>query len=268
MLLLVAVILMGVPLGNLVYKAGIHVIDVDGLRQRTWSGSKAMTLTCKAPWHFRTELGWTLLLTQSASLTALVIAVPLAWTSRMRRWASVLAGIMVTFSIAVSGPILGVAVIELFHISDAALLEYVYSNTIIAPCLVLVGKCFPIVMLVVWVGIRSIDRETLLAAKLQGANSWGQLFYVVGPWKWPVLVGAWLLGVAAAMGELSGSILTVPPGVTTIAIRTFGLLHYGVEDRLAALCLASIFMVGVLLIVSWFVFRWSVESKERTASTA
>ena len=48
----------------------------------------------------------------------------------------------------------------------------------------------------------------------------------------------WLLSLVLATGEVAGTLLVAPPGVTTLAVRVFSLLHYGAEDRVAALCLA------------------------------
>ena len=53
-------------------------------------------------------------------------------------------------------------------------------------------------------------------------------------------VCAWLVCVAFAMGEVSASILVVPPGMSTLSQRIFNLVHYGVEDRLAGICLSSL----------------------------
>ena len=46
------------------------------------------------------------------------------------------------------------------------------------------------------------------------------------------------MALVLAMGELSASLLVLPPGVTTISVRIFQLLHYGVDDRVAALALS------------------------------
>lgn len=40
-----------------------------------------------------------------------------------------------------------------------------------------------------------------------------------------------------AFGDLSSYLLVQPPGVTTIAMRMFDLLHYGTKNREAALAL-------------------------------
>ena len=75
---------------------------------------------------------------------------------------------------------------------------------------------------------------------------------VVLPNRWVAVLCAWFVAVSLAAGELTTSILLVPPGVNTLAIRIFGLVHYGVEDRLAALCLwSTAFFVVLTAAVAW-----------------
>ena len=54
----------------------------------------------------------------------------------------------------------------------------------------------------------------------------------------------WLVVFALSMGELSATALVVPPGTPPLSVRLLTLLHYGVEDRVAAICLA-------MTIASW-----------------
>jgi iron(III) transport system permease protein len=58
------------------------------------------------------------------------------------------------------------------------------------------------------------------------------------------LVAAWFVALALASGELSASILVVPPGVSTVSIRVFGLLHAGVGNQAAALCLTNLVILS------------------------
>lgn len=66
----------------------------------------------------------------------------------------------------------------------------------------------------------------------------GVLWRVALPWKCSATLAAWLLAAVVAIGDLSASILTVPPGVPLLSVRIFTLLHYGVEDQVAGICLA------------------------------
>jgi ABC-type Fe3+ transport system permease subunit len=54
------------------------------------------------------------------------------------------------------------------------------------------------------------------------------------------MVWIWLVLLGLAVGDLSATILAVPPGVTTVAIGIFNLVHYGVKDELAGLSLATV----------------------------
>ena len=69
--------------------------------------------------------------------------------------------------------------------------------------------------------------------------------------------------MALSIAELSASILVVPPGVTTLAIRIFNLMHYGVEDRLGGLCLFTILLFVVL---TWLAERtWNRLDRDEQA---
>jgi iron(III) transport system permease protein len=50
-----------------------------------------------------------------------------------------------------------------------------------------------------------------------------------------------------SLGELGASLLTVPPGVSTLPLRMFNLLHYGASAEVASLALVTIGIIVVLL---------------------
>ena len=61
--------------------------------------------------------------------------------------------------------------------------------------------------------------------------------------------GAKLLIFIFCFSELDTAVLTYPPGMETIPVRIFSLLHYGTHDTVAALCLWQIIVIiiGVLM---------------------
>jgi iron(III) transport system permease protein len=75
------------------------------------------------------------------------------------------------------------------------------------------------------------------------------------PMRWSAAMVAWLAALSISLGDLAASILVVPPGVTTLSIRIFGLLHYGVEDQVAGICLAMISIFAILAIVIFILAR-------------
>jgi iron(III) transport system permease protein len=97
-----------------------------------------------------------------------------------------------------------------------------------------------------WYGLRSIPAEILDAAVLDGAGPLTCLLRVALPQRVAVIAAGWLVAMAVALGDLAASVLIVPPGVTTLAIRVFNLVHYGVEDRLAGICLFTLVAMALV----------------------
>ena len=73
--------------------------------------------------------------------------------------------------------------------------------------------------------------------------------------RWPAVGLAFLVSLAVALGDLAASILVVPPGVQTLSIHIFGLLHYGVEDQVAGICLALLALFAVVAAAGWGIIR-------------
>jgi iron(III) transport system permease protein len=76
------------------------------------------------------------------------------------------------------------------------------------------------------------------------------------PQRRSALCIAWLVGLAIALGDLTASILVVPPRVKLLSIHIFNLVHYGVEDQVAGICLALLVVFGlVAAVVGWLLKR-------------
>lgn len=236
--LLAGLLLVGVPWGNLIYKAGILVEQVGETRVRTWSVVKLLAMLGKAPVEHGREIGWSALIGCVSATAALALAVLLAWPARRGGWGAWPAWLAAALSLAVPGPLVGLGVIALLNRPDVPWLGYLYDNTILPPVLVLAVRALGPAVLVVWHALASVPPELLDAATVDGAGPVRRLVGVVLPLRWRALAAAWLLALAATQADLAASILVVPPGVTTLAIRIFGLIHYGVEDQVAAICLA------------------------------
>ena len=103
-----------------------------------------------------------------------------------------------------------------------------------------------------WYAFQTLSADELEAAELDGATSWARLRYIAMPQRTSVLAAAWLVALAVAVGDMGATILVVPPGVEPLSVRISGLLHYGVEDQVAGICLATalaFFGVGIVLTV-------------------
>jgi iron(III) transport system permease protein len=107
--------------------------------------------------------------------------------------------------------------------------------------------------------LRSVADDALDCAACEGAGPWLRFWLVAWPQRRFGLAAAWLAVFASATGDLACSILVVPPGVTTVPIRVFGLIHAGVDDQVAGLCL--LMFVGVAVAVAavlWLLRRHDV----------
>jgi iron(III) transport system permease protein len=246
----------GVPLGNLLYKAGIQVNIVDTGRTRTWSATKLIERLVNAPHDFQGELWLSTKIGAAAATAAFAISLPLAWSMRMspagtpiRRWPW-LRLLALSLCLTIPGPLLGVVTIRLLNRppnSPFAGLAWLYDSNF-APWLVQTLRALPLVTLIMWPALASIPQVMLDVAATDGTGWSGRLLRIALPQRWPAAAAAWLVGFAVAIGELAATILIMPPqrGATALSIQIFQRLHYGVDDRVAAICLVTAFAIAAV----------------------
>jgi iron(III) transport system permease protein len=237
---------MAAPLASLFYKAGLRVVQTDAGRLRTWSAVKCAGMVVSSPWLHARELGWSGLLGCLAASAAVAMALALAWWSRRGGARAMVVAGVAAVCLAVPGPVLGLAVIALLNRPASPWLWYLYDRSIFAPWLCLTVRALPAAILVLWHGLRSVPEAVLESAAIDGAGGWARFWRIVLPMRWPVVAVAWLVAFAVSLGDLAASILVVPPGLATLSIRVFDLLHAGVDDRVAGICL---FVVGAMLAI-------------------
>lgn len=243
-------IVAGVPLANLIYKSGVLVQSTDAGRVRSWSPMKVVAGVAAAPWQYREELWQSAEIGGAAATAALLLAVPLAWSMRCDNSLPWLRLAAIALLMAVPGPLLGIAMIRLLNEppdSPLAFLAPLY-DTNFAPWLVQTLRALPIVTLILWPSLASVPQSMLDTAATDGAGWWRRLVTIAIPQRWPAIAAAWLVGLAVAVGELAATVLVVPPGPTTISVRIFSLIHYGVDDRVASICLFLVALLAALVL--------------------
>ena len=153
--------------------------------------------------------------------------------------------------LTVPGPLLGIALIHTLNRppdSVLAPLAFLYDSNF-APWLAQTIRSLPWVTLILWPALASIPQEVLDSAALEGAGWWRQLFFIALPQRWSAVLAGWLVGFAIAVGEVAATVLVIPPqSSTAISVRVFQLLHYGVDDRVAAICL--VIVAGIALVTA------------------
>lgn len=251
-------LLAGVPLANLVYKAGVLVVQTDIGRVRTWSAGKCLRVMVQAPWQFRRECQWSLGIGSLAATAAVLAAIPLAWLARTLRVLGGMAFATALVCLVLPGPLLALAIIGLLNQPAMPWLLWLYDHSILAPWLAMTVRALGPAVLVVWHAVGTIPQTMLDSAATEGCGWPGQLARVVLPQRLPALGAAWLIGMALALGDLAASALVVPPGVETLAIHIFNLVHYGVYDQVAGICLALSAALGTMAAVAIWLARKQV----------
>jgi iron(III) transport system permease protein len=235
----VVVLLAGVPLANLCYQAGA-VAQVDGGESaRHWSASEFARLVGAVPYRYREEIGWTLLIGALSAALSVSLAAPLAWWARGGKWRWWLAVVPAAICWALPGPLIGLGVIALLNRGELPVLVWLYDRTVMAPVLAMTIRSLPLCTLMLWYSLRFVPDDVLDAAATEGAGPLARFWRIVAPQRVAAGAAAFLAAAAISMGDVAASILVTPPGVTTVAIRVFGLIHYGVDDQVAALSLVT-----------------------------
>jgi len=255
----------GVPLGNLIYKAGVRVAaplrDADASLAetrphgpvRSWSAAKVVERLAAAPAEFRGDLWLSIRIGVVAATAALVIAIPLAWSMRSARATPWVRLAVLAVCLTIPGPLLGVGLIHLMNRpvdSPLSFLAWLY-DTNFGPWLVQTIRSLPVATLILWPALASIPQVMLDAAATEGSSSLGRLFRIALPQRWPAAAAAWLVALAIAIAELAATVLVIPPQQSTaISVRIFQLLHYGVDDRVAAISLVLVAGIAALTWIS------------------
>jgi len=109
---------------------------------------------------------------------------------------------------------------------------------------------------------KAADPELTDVAQLEGASRWQMLRYVHWPQIGPQVAAVWYIVFLLCLWDVESMILVVPPGVETLALRIFNLLHYGHNAQVNALCLTLLAsaLVPLLAWKAWCAVRgaWCV----------
>jgi ABC-type Fe3+ transport system permease subunit len=246
----VVLLTVALPIGSLAYKCGIEVSQFGAERVRHWSPLKCASIVATSPYRYRIEFGWSLLIGGLAASAAVGLSFPLAWVARRGGWHAAPALGLAALGLALPGPVIGLAIIALLNRPEIPPLRWLYDQSIAAPWLAQTWRGLPLALLVLWAAFRSLPEEILESAALEGARWPTIVGRIVLPLRAWAVFGAWLAAFAAALAELDASLLAMPPGIETLTILIFRLLHYSVEDRVAGICLALFLgiQIGTMLV--------------------
>ena len=262
----IMLLIAGLPVVSLIHQAGLGAIRTGDSWQRFWSWGKLWAELSRAAGLHSRELWQTWWLGLAVATASTLLGLLAAWWYRQQPYRPSSKGaskglglVLLSLALSVPGPLLGLAAIYLLnHPVDSFFyrLTIAYDQTLLAPWLVQTVRFTPVATLVIAAGLASVPRSLLDAAQTDGAGWWGRLLWIALPLRWPMVAAAWLITFALSSGDLATTVLVMPPGPPTLAIRLFGLLHYGVEDQVAAISLVLLGGVSLLAAVAiWLMGR-------------
>ena len=228
-----------VPIGNLVHNAGVDVQRADGRAVRSWSAGKAAAIVAGTPRRYAAEFRGTAELAAWSTIFTLSLAVPLAWWARRGRVRMMLAALAGLSGLVVPGPLFAVGLLRLRDLVALDAFDTLAERSLVLPAVVVAWRSLAVCTAVLWYGFRTVPVAQLEAAALDGLSPLRQLWHLGLAQRKSNVAAAAIIAWSLAAGDLTSTILLVPQRYSTIAIRTFQLVHAGVDDRLAGLCLVS-----------------------------
>jgi iron(III) transport system permease protein len=248
--ILIGLLIVLAPLGGLLVKVGHDVEIAQGSLVGTWSFSRTVQRLWEAPAIFSAEYRWTGILAVSVALSAVLIAWPLAAVGRQRRRLEAGFDLLTIGLVLLPGPLVGLMVVRFFQLPIPGF-STLYQQTLVPTVIALLFRAVPAAYWVLRAGYRGLDNQLLDTAQLD--HSWIKRVWGIDR---PLLQGSlWGAGIAAAIvasGDVPATLPVVPPGVTTVGTRLFGLLHSGARYQEAAL---AMWYLAVVLVISLFLAR-------------
>ncbi len=235
--------LVAVPLINLVFKAGWQPVAVDGQPVRYgWSLMRMGTTIRETLVLFAPEYYWSFVLAVASAAVAIGLA-SVAYGLGPRRWRRWIGGAILLLW-TVPGPLAGLFVAACLNRPAPAWLGWLYDSTLAAPVFAQQFRLLPVGWLFLVAIMDSVGRQVVEKGRIDGLTRWEFVRQVVWPMTWKKWIGAAACLMILSVGELSCSILVLPPGVTTVSMRLFELLHFGMRHQDSGLC-------GVLVVFGW-----------------
>jgi ABC-type Fe3+ transport system permease subunit len=96
------------------------------------------------------------------------------------------------------------------------------------------------------------------------ARRWSLLRHLVGPLALPQFAAAWYLVFLLCLWDGESIVLITPPGVETLALRAFNLLHYGHNAHVNAICL-TLLAVALAPLALWAISDFGFQISIRAA---
>ena len=246
--------LVGLPILNLVLKSGWQTTTgEDGLPSYGWHAGRFATTAYETATLFHKEFFWSFMLAACSASAALGVAIAVCSSRNLAfKWGFT---ILCLLAVATPGPIVGMGLIWLLNRPSPQILGVLYDQSLLAPVLAQQCRLIPLAWLLAFGILASISKSSREQAAMDGLGRFAFLRVVIWPQTGALWIVSWLLLAVLSIGELSSTILVLPPMVTTLSIRLFEMLHFGMRHQDSGLCGALMLFGWVMSFVFWKTLR-------------
>lgn len=163
---------------------------------------------------------------------------------------------------AVPPVVLGIGLIQLWNRPTT---DWLYGSVAM---LVLGGTAHfvPFAVRAVHANLQQIDPRLLEAGRLAGAGTWRVALRIALPLLRNGLLAGFFIVFVLSFSELGVTLLVTPPGIETIPIKIYNLMHYGAESTVSALCLILAAIQALMAATLWGTARALGSAPERTGA--
>jgi ABC-type Fe3+ transport system permease subunit len=246
--LLAVIVLVGVPVGSLVWKMGLAGSPPQ------WSGDAAWSYFSKALQANGDMVVKSLVIAATTGSLTAALALFVSWLALEAHWFRIAIVLFLTAAWALPGPVTGLGL----KTAIAGLLDWIgsdpaspdlaaralwYGPSPVPVMWVDFIRFFPFALAMLWPVVRLIPRELRESARLDGARPGQEFRYLILPLSRQALLLTAFAVMVLSLGELSAGKLVETPGWRTLAHVIFDRMHYGVGNDLAAICLVLLGMI-------------------------
>jgi ABC-type Fe3+ transport system permease subunit len=253
--LMLLLVMVAVPIGNVVLRACFYVRPVDGVPTQGYSIQQLTHSIRRSAFDYREEFDWSFLIAVTSATLILLLALIFATAARRSRFAQVVFVITLAITCALPGPYIGTLIASSFSNLSNPTVHWAYNYTIAAPVLANLIFCWPVGALLVWFLFRNISQDALESASVEGAGGLRRFWHFGLQANALSLAGCWLISFAFCFGELSASQIVRPAGIDTVPRKMLGDLHAGVNEMTAGITIVTAFTIVSISLVGWWFIR-------------
>ena len=197
------------------------------------------------------ELALSCMTALAASILAVALAFPLVTALRNARATNALT-VLAVAGLFVPGCVTGIGLVHLFNRPGLLGLFYDSHGILVLAQAI---RVLPIAVLLLSAFTRVYSTALRDMADVDGAAWYQELLWVRIPVLWRPMALTCLICMVWCVGELDASLIVCPPGTTTLPIRIFTMMHYGIYGDVAMACLLLSCLIVAIAGLLWVVWR-------------